>query len=229
MGEYHVAIKMLPETMRPREKLLHSGETILSDAEILAILIKEGTVGISALELANQILAAHQGSLRFLKDASIEELTEHPGIGPAKAAQLKAAVELGRRISLGVQQKLIIKSPDDVKHLVMEDMRYKDREHFRVLYLDRKGGVIFMEDVSIGGLHSAIVHPREVFKTAIKRSASSLILVHNHPSGDPSPSSEDIDITHRLMEAGNTLGIEVLDHIIIGEGTYCSLKSIGII
>lgn len=229
MGEYHVAIKKLPENMRPREKLLRSGETALSDAELLAILIKEGTSGLSALELAQQILAAHEGSLRFLRDASIEELTCHPGIGPAKAALLKAAVEIGRRISTDVKQKLVIKSPDDVKHLLMEDMRFLQQEHFRVLYLDRKGGLIFIEDVSKGGLHSAIVHPREVFKTAIKRSAASVILVHNHPSGDPNPSTEDIQITRRLIEAGNLIGIEVLDHIIIGEHKYCSLKSLGLI
>ncbi|HQA07292.1 MAG TPA: DNA repair protein RadC [Syntrophomonadaceae bacterium] len=215
--------------MRPREKLLRSGEATLSDAELLAILIREGTSGLSALELAQQILAEHGGSLRFLRETSIEELTCHPGIGPAKAALLKAAVEIGRRISIDVKQKLVIKSPDDVKHLLMEDMRFLQQEHFRVLYLDRKGGLIFIEDVSKGGLHSAIVHPREVFKTAIKRSAASVILVHNHPSGDPNPSTEDIQITRRLIEAGNLIGIEVLDHIIIGEHKYCSLKSLGLI
>ncbi|HQE22907.1 MAG TPA: DNA repair protein RadC [Syntrophomonadaceae bacterium] len=220
---------MLPENMRPREKLLRSGEATLSDAELLAILIREGTSGLSALELAQQILAEHGGSLRFLRETSIEELTCHPGIGPAKAALLKAAVEIGRRISIDVKQKLVIKSPDDVKHLLMEDMRFLQQEHFRVLYLDRKGGLIFIEDVSKGGLHSAIVHPREVFKTAIKRSAASVILVHNHPSGDPNPSTEDIQITRRLIEAGNLIGIEVLDHIIIGEHKYCSLKSLGLI
>lgn len=229
MGEYHVGIKMLPENMRPREKLLRSGETSLSDAELLAILIKEGTSGLSALELAQQILAAHDGNLRFLREASIEELTSHPGIGPAKAALLKAAVEIGRRISIDVKQKLVIKSPDDVKHLLMEDMRFLHQEHFRVLYLDRKGGIIFIEDVSKGSLHSTVVHPREVFKTAVKRSAASVILVHNHPSGDPNPSAEDIDITRRLVEAGSIIGIEVLDHIIIGEHKYCSLKSLGVI
>jgi len=215
--------------MRPREKLLRSGEATLSDTELLAILIREGTSGLSALELAQQILAEHGGSLRFLRETSIEELTCHPGIGPAKAALLKAAVEIGRRISIDVKQKLVIKSPDDVKHLLMEDMRFLQQEHFRVLYLDRKGGLIFIEDVSKGGLHSAIVHPREVFKTAIKRSAASVILVHNHPSGDPNPSTEDIQITRRLIEAGNLIGIEVLDHIIIGEHKYCSLKSLGLI
>jgi len=220
---------MLPENMRPREKLLRSGEATLSDTELLAILIREGTSGLSALELAQQILAEHGGSLRFLRETSIEELTCHPGIGPAKAALLKAAVEIGRRISIDVKQKLVIKSPDDVKHLLMEDMRFLQQEHFRVLYLDRKGGLIFIEDVSKGGLHSAIVHPREVFKTAIKRSAASVILVHNHPSGDPNPSTEDIQITRRLIEAGNLIGIEVLDHIIIGEHKYCSLKSLGLI
>jgi DNA repair protein RadC len=150
---------------------------------------------------------------------------QHPGIGPAKAVNIKAAMEIGRRISLDVRNKMSIKSPEDVKIYVMEDMRYLDREYFRVMYLDRKGGLLSMEDVSIGGLHSALVHPREVFKPAIKKSAASIILVHNHPSGDPSPSREDLELTASLIEAGKHLGIEILDHIVIGESTYCSMRS----
>ncbi len=223
MSDYHLAIKDMPENMRPRERLIAAGEHSLNETELLAIIIGNGTASLSALDLARLILAQH-GSLRLLKEASLEELMEHPGIGPAKAANIKAAIEIGRRISLDIRDKKTIKSPEDVKNMVMEDMRYKDREHFRVMYLDRKGGLLSMEDVSVGGLHSALVHPREVFKPAIKKSAASVILVHNHPSGDPSPSREDLELTANLIEAGKQLGIEVLDHIVIGESTYCSMR-----
>jgi len=228
LSEYNISIKDMPETMRPREKLLKNGEMSLSDAELLAIVLGMGTRNVSALELANFLLAKYKG-LRGLKEACLEELIGERGIGPAKAVGIKAAIGLGRRLALDVQEKIPIKSPEDVKNIVMEEMRYFDREHFRSLYLDRKGGLMVMEDVSIGSLHSSIVHPREVFKTAVKKSAASIILVHNHPSGDPTPSKEDIDVTNRLIEAGKIMGIEVLDHIVIGEGTYCSLKARGLI
>lgn len=224
--EYGIAIKDMPEDMRPREKVMARGETSLTDSELLAIILGMGTKNVSAIDLANLLLVSY-GSLRHLKEASLEELIAHKGIGPAKAVSIKAAIELGRRIALDLKGRTSIKSPEDVKNMVMEEMRYFDREHFRVLYLDRKAGLVTMEDVSVGGLHSSIVHPREVFKTAIKRSAASIILIHNHPSGDPSPSREDIEVTRRLMEAGDIMGIEVLDHIIIGNGTYCSLKAKG--
>lgn len=223
MNGYSLAIKDMPESMRPRERLIAGGEHSLSDTELLAIIIGNGTAQVSALDLAQHILAQH-GSLRYLKEASLEELMEHRGIGPAKAVNIKAAIEIGRRISLDIRNKMSIKSPEDVKNMVMEDMRYLDREYFRVLYLDRKGGVLSMENVSIGGLHSALVHPREVFKPAIKKSAASVILVHNHPSGDPSPSREDLELTTNLIKAGKFLGIEVLDHIVIGESNYCTMR-----
>jgi DNA repair protein RadC len=232
VNEYSVNIKDMPESMRPREKLMARGETSLNDAELLAIILGMGTKKLNALDLATRMLVKH-GSLRQLKEASLEELTAEKGIGPAKAVSIKAAIEIGRRIAGDVQSRIAIKSPEDVINAVaslnMEEMRYYDREHFRVMYLDRKGGLLVMEDVSVGGLHSSIVHPREVFKTAVKKSAASMILVHNHPSGDPTPSREDIDITRRLIEAGQLMGIEVLDHVIIGEKTYCSLKARGLI
>lgn len=212
--------------MRPREKLVIHGEKNLTDSELLAVILGMGTRNISAIDLANSLLVSY-GSLRHLKEASLEELKSHKGIGLAKAVSIKAAAELGRRIALDIQHRTTIKSPEDVKNMVMEEMRYFDREHFRVLYLDRKAGLVTMEDISIGGLHSSIVHPREVFKTAIKRSAASIILVHNHPSGDPTPSREDIEVTRRLIEVGKIMGIEVLDHIIVGDNTYCSLKAKG--
>ncbi len=230
--QYTTLIKNMPENMRPREKLLARGETSLNEHELLAIILGQGTRDISALELANQLLSTYKG-LRHLQDASLEELIQAKGIGPAKAASIKAAVEIGRRVAIDSETRFLIKCPEDVKQYVnqvlLKEMRDYDREHFLVLYLDRKGGVIAKENVSVGGLHSSIVHPREVFKTAVKRSAASIILAHNHPSGDPAPSREDIDITRRLIDAGNIMGIEIIDHVIIGENTYCSFKEKGLI
>lgn len=230
--QYTTLIKDMPENMRPREKLLAQGESNLNEHELLAIILGQGTRDTSALELANQLLRTYKG-LRHLQEASLEELKQAKGIGPAKAASIKAAVEIGRRIAGNTETKFLIKSPQDVKKYVdqvlLMEMRDYDREHFLVLYLDRKGGVIDKVDVSVGGLHSSIVHPREVFKTAVKRSAASIILAHNHPSGDPSPSREDIDITRRLIDAGRIMGIEIIDHVIIGENTYCSFKEKGLI
>lgn len=214
--------------MRPREKMLAAGELALSEAELLAIIIGRGTSSLNAIDLATALLASF-GGMRGLKEASLEELTAHHGIGLAKGTGIKAALELGRRGAHEIWNKTPIKSPEDVKNIVLEEMRYYDREHFRVLYLDRKGGLISMEDVSVGGLHSSLVHPREVYKTAIKRSAASIILVHNHPSGDPEPSKEDIEVSRMLIEAGRLMGIEVLDHVIIGENNYTSMKSRGLI
>lgn len=219
--------------MRPREKLLAQGEKSLNDQELLAIVLGSGNRQYNAVDLAARLLQKHNGSLRILREASLEELIEEPGIGPAKAVAVKAAIEMGKRVVGDVHWRRPIKSPEDVtnavKDMVMEEMRNFDREHFRVMYLDRKGGLMSMEDVSIGGLHSSIVHPREVFKTAIKKSAASIILIHNHPSGDPAPSQEDIEVSRRLIEAGKIMGIEILDHVIIGENTYCSLKARGLI
>lgn len=224
MGEYNIGIKDMPLDMRPREKMLAKGEKSLSEEELLAIILGMGTRNISALDLAKHLLVKYRG-LRNLREVSLSELIGEHGVGPAKAVAIKAAFELGRRAALSINQKEVVKSPEDVKNIVMEEMRYFDREHFRVIYLDRKNGIIFMEDISIGGLHSAVVHPREVFKNAVKMSAAAVILIHNHPSGDPQPSKEDIELTNRLIEAGRILGIEVLDHIIIGDNRYCSLKA----
>jgi DNA repair protein RadC len=229
---YTTLIKDMPKNMRPREKLLEHGETNLNEHELLAIILGNGTRDTSALELANQLLETHQG-LRHLQEASLEELKQAKGIGPAKAAGIKATFEIARRVAMDVKNRILIKSPEDVQQIATQSlgplMRDYDREHFMVLYLDRKGGLIVQENVSVGGLHSSIVHPREVFKTAVKRSAASIILAHNHPSGDPAPSREDIDITRRLIEAGQIVGIEIIDHVIIGDNRYCSFKDKGLI
>lgn len=227
--EYRLTIKNMPEDMRPRERMKKVGPGALSVAELLAIILRTGTQEESALELAQRILLDPRG-LRFLGEATIDELCGIKGVGLAKAAQVKAALELGRRlICLEPDLKPVIRSPQEACNLVMEEMCYLDREHFRVILLNTKNRVLSMETVSIGSLNSSLVHPREVFKRAVQRSAAGLILVHNHPSGDPTPSSEDIEITRRLCEAGRVIGIEVLDHIVIGDHVFVSFKEKGLI
>jgi len=226
--DYHVTIKDWPLDLRPRERLLAHGEETLSTAELLAIVIGSGTREKTAVQLAEYLLATYRG-LRSLRDASCEELSAVRGIGAAEATRLKAALELGRRLAADVRDRQVIRSPEDVKNKLMEEMRYLDREHFRAVYLDRKNQIISIETISIGGLASSIVHPREVFKPAVKKSAAGIILVHNHPSGDPSPSQEDIEVTRRLVEAGRIIGIEIVDHIIIGDRDYLSMRGRGII
>ncbi|QNB47581.1 DNA repair protein RadC [Thermanaerosceptrum fracticalcis] len=219
----HVSIKNFPEEVRPREKMLVLGAEALSDQELLAILLRTGTKNKSALDLAQDILST--GGLATLTQLTLEELGLRKGIGLAKAAQLKAAVELGKRLAkqrLG--PKPAIKSPQEAAQFVMNEMMYLDREHFRVINLNTKNQILAVDTVSIGSLDASLVHPREVFKLPIKRSAASLILIHNHPSGDTSPSREDIEVTKRLAEAGRLLGINILDHIIIGHNNFLSMK-----
>lgn len=223
-------IKDLPLNERPREKLYRYGVKSLSNSELIAVIIRTGNKGDTAIQLAERIISLDDRGIGFLSDATIEELTDVKGIGNCKAAQLLAAIELGKRISAHKREDNIrISSPNDITDLLMEEMRYLKREYFKIAILDTKNQIITIENISIGNLNSSIVHPREVFNRAIKRSANSIILVHNHPSGDPTPSSEDINITNRLIEAGGILGIKVLDHIIIGDNKYISFKERNII
>ncbi|MDD2189938.1 MAG: DNA repair protein RadC [Eubacteriales bacterium] len=225
-----VMIKELPSEERPREKLIQYGAGALSNAELLAILIGTGTREASALMLANRVLAFEGEGISYLTSCQPDELTEIPGIGQAKSCQIIAAIELGKRIATKPRTKKInIKSPDEVADLFLEEMRYLKKEYFKVLLLNTKNEIIMIENISVGSLNSSVVHPREVFCTAIKKSACSMIAVHNHPSGNPTPSQADIDITKRLVEAGELLGIKVLDHLIIGDGTYTSLKEMMLI
>jgi DNA repair protein RadC len=220
-------IKDIPADMRPREKLLRYGPGILSQQELLAIIIRTGSRDANAIQLAESILYQFE-DLRGLYSASVEELcAAASGVGQAKAAQVKAALELGRRLSQQDSQVVRIKSPQDAAAWVMEDLRYLQHEQFRILLLNTKNIIIAWEEVSRGSLNSSIVHPREVFARAIKRSAAAVILVHNHPSGDPTPSQEDINLTRRLVEVGHLVGIEVLDHLVIGDGVFASLKEKG--
>jgi DNA repair protein RadC len=224
----HATIKELPPEERPRERLIRHGAAVLSNAELLAILLRTGTRKESAISLAHRLLIQEQG-LRFLADSDVKQLNTISGIGQAKAAQIKAALELGKRMANlepGVDKP--VKCPQDVADLLMEEMRYLKKEHMKLVLLNIKCNLISVEDVSIGSLNASIVHPREVFNPAIIKSSASIIMVHNHPSGDPTPSSEDIGITSRIREAGRLLGIELVDHIIIGDGKYTSLKEKGL-
>lgn len=169
-------------------------------------------------------------SLRGLSEATVNELVTIKGLGPRKASLLKASFELGKRLYCTKPEKPVsIRSPQDVADLVMPEMRYLDREHFRALLLNTKNHIIRVETISIGTLNTSTIHPRELFKPAIRFSAASIILVHNHPSGDSTPSREDIDVTRRLVEVGRILGIEVLDHVIIGDGVFTSFKEKGLL
>ncbi|MBP8763050.1 RadC family protein [Acetoanaerobium noterae] len=220
-------IKDIIKEERPRETLLKKGETYLSDSELLAILINNGTRDKSAITLAREIIETSDG-IRNLSNITVEELSKIKGIGLAKACRIISALELGRRVSVASEmQKFKISSPQDIGNVYMEELRYKKKEIFRVVLLNTKNVIIGSKDISEGSLNASIVHPREVFLEAIKKSANKMILMHNHPSGDPTPSSEDINITKRLISAGQIVGIEILDHVIIGDGSFYSFKENG--
>jgi DNA repair protein RadC len=220
-------IRDFPQDERPRERFITHGPQSLSNHELVAILLRTGTNQESVLQLSNRLLTHFEG-LRLLKAASLEEITSIKGIGKAKAIQVLAAVEIGRRIAnLAYDDRYVIRSPEDGAKYVMNDMRFLTQEHFVCLYLNTKNQVIHKQTIFIGSLNASIVHPREVFKEALKRSAASIICLHNHPSGDPAPSREDIEVTKRLVECGKIIGIELLDHLIIGENKFVSLKEKG--
>lgn len=220
-------IRDVPSEDRPRERLLKEGASVLSNQELLAIMLRSGTRQESVLHLAQRLLHHFQG-LRLLKDASVDELTSLRGIGDTKATQILASLELGKRFGrLQLADRDAIRSPEEAAELVMEEMRFLSQEHFVCLYLNTKNEVLHQQTVFVGSLNASIVHPREVFKEAFRHSAASVICFHNHPSGDPSPSREDTEITTRLVECGKMLGIEVLDHIVIGDQKFISLKEKG--
>lgn len=226
-GRKIMKIKALPAEERPMEKGLYQGMEVLSNTELLALVINSGTKQQSAIGLAEDIIC-RSGSIAALRDLSAQELMEIPGIGPGKASRILAALELGKRISAKPSGRPAnVDNPDDIAALFMEEMRSLKQESFRVLLLNTKGDILSVETISVGELNRAPVHPREVFRPAVKKSAAAVILIHNHPSGDPRPSSEDIHTTVRLMECGRLMGIRVLDHLIIGDGEYISLSQLG--
>jgi len=224
-------IKELPEEERPREKMLKKGAQALSNGELLAILLRTGTKHDSVLRVAERLLKKYEEiGVAALASLAPQELSKIKGIGQVKAVTVVAAVELGKRLNnLASADKPIIRAPGDVAHLLMARLRYEPREHFIVVLLSTKNHVLAMPTISIGSLNASIVHPRELFREAINHSAANIILVHNHPSGDPTPSSEDIILTKKMVDAGKILEIHVLDHIIIGDNKYVSLKEKGII
>ncbi|KXH87320.1 DNA repair protein RadC [Sporosarcina sp. HYO08] len=213
---------------RPRERLIRQGAESLSNQELIAILLRTGTRKESVLVLANRILSSLD-QIQDLKDATIEELMSVKGVGQAKAVQILASAELGKRLYRKHTEggRYAIRSPEDAAAYLMTDMSSLKQEHLIVLFLNVKNEVLYKKTVFIGGLNSSIVHPREVFREAVKRSAASIIIAHNHPSGHPAPSPEDIDVTKRLIEAGSIMGIDVLDHIIVGDHKFISLKEKG--
>lgn len=221
-------LRDLPSEERPRERMMKFGAGALSQAELLAILLRTGTRQESAIHMAQRILSG-MGGLRGLVDLSLDEMIQWKGMGPAKAIQLKAGIELGQRLArTRLPEAEVIRSPENAAELLMEQMRYLQKEHFVCLFLNTKNHIIAQETLSIGSLNASIVHPREVFRSAIKCSSASVVCAHNHPSGDPTPSTEDIRMTQRLCEAGEIVGIDVLDHIVIGDGKYISLKEQGL-
>ncbi|CEN88180.1 DNA repair protein RadC [[Clostridium] sordellii] len=219
-----ITVKEMALEERPREKMLNNGEKSLSNAELLAIILRTGTKKQSVLELANYILNKDSQGIRWLKDITVQELCEIDGIGISKATQIKAALELGIRISSAKPTKYKVTNPWDIYKYYMESLRYLNKEIFKIILLNTKNEIICDIDVSVGTLNMSLVHPREVFREAIKRNSNKIILIHNHPSGNIEPSNEDKNVTLRLIKCGDLIGIEVIDHIIIGDGLYYSFK-----
>ncbi len=220
-------IKALPSEERPMEKGVYFGVESLSNTELLALIINTGTQEKSAINLAQEVIGC-SGGVFGLRELTVEELTAVKGIGKSKAIRIMASLELGKRMAAKPTDKPInINHADQVAAMFMEELRYCKKENFKALLLNAKGDILSVDTVSVGELTSTLVHPREVFCNAVKKSAAAVILVHNHPSGDPTPSKEDIETTLRLKQCGEMLGINVLDHLIIGDGRYISIKGMG--
>lgn len=221
-------IKQMPEIVRPRERLLQHGEKHLSEHELLAILLRTGTKEKNVLDLSHDLLT-YFDTLFELKQATIEELQQIKGIGKIKAVELKAAIELGIRIATANQVKLgKVLSSTAIGNQLIQEMKDLQQEHLVAIYLNMKNEIIKRKTVFIGSLNQAVAHPREIFKSAVKYSAARILIAHNHPSGIPKPSDNDIAFTERMVECGNLMGIEVLDHIIVGANGYVSLREEGI-
>jgi DNA repair protein RadC len=228
MAEYHLRIKELPPSEQPRERLRDHGPAALSDAELLAILLRVGVAGTNVVQLAQQLLVERGGWPGLLR-TDYADLCRRHGIGEAKAAALKAALEIGRRLLLiEYEQRFQIKSPSDVAQLLMLEMSHLDHEQLRTVLLDTKNRVQGIPTVYVGSLNSSLIRVGEIFKEALKRNSAALIVVHNHPSGDPTPSPDDVLVTREIVLAGNLLDIEVLDHLVIGQGRFVSMRERGL-
>jgi DNA repair protein RadC len=218
----------LHENDRPRERLASLGPQALSNSELLAILLRVGVPGENAVQVGQRLLNEF-GGLGGLHRAPFDELISQHGIGEAKAAQIKAAIELGRRLTLeSPEERPTINSPADAAALVIYEMSALEQEHLRILLLDRRNRVLEIEEVYRGSVNSSQVRVGEVFKAAVRKNASALIVVHNHPSGDPTPSPDDVAVTRAIVQAGKLLDVDVLDHLVIGQGRWVSLKERGL-
>jgi len=222
-------VRELPPDERPRERLKKLGAEALTTSELIAILFRTGSRKSGAQDVAQRLMAQF-GDLEHLARASIEELCSVDGVGTVKALEIKAALELGKRLAAYTgEERPSVRSPEEASALFMSQFKGLDKEHFRAVLLNTKNHVLKTVEISVGSLDASLVHPRECFRPAVAASAASIILMHNHPSGDPEPSADDINITKRLKETGKVLGIEVLDHIIFGAGKYVSLKEKGLL
>ena len=229
MDNTNYTIKSIPMDDRPQEKLLKHGANTLSNSELIAVILRTGSKNENVVMLAQRILNEDGKGLRNIAEGTAEKFKTYKGINNVKAAQLMALAEISKRISTLKIEKIKITSPGDAAVVMMEEMRYYKKEYFKIILLDTKNNIKKVSQISIGSLNSSIVHPREVFAEAVANSSSSIILVHNHPSGESEPSHEDIVLTNRLDECGKILGIKVLDHIIIGDGVFFSFKEEGLI
>lgn len=216
-------IKEMPKHLRPRERSIDVGMNNLSDQEVLAIIIRSGYREHTAIDVSINLLHKY-GSLKDISQLTVEELCKIKGIGKDKSIMLKAAFEIGKRSKFEKIEKKQILSSKDASIVLENNLRGLNKEHFIILMLNTKNFLLGVETVSIGSLNSSIVHPRELFKSAINKSAAAIILAHNHPSGDATPSREDIEVTKRIKSGGQLLGIDVIDHIIIGDNSYYSFK-----
>ncbi len=226
--EYYPTIKELPEGERPRERLLHYGPAAVSTAELLAIILRVGSTDENVIMLAHRLLTRF-GGLAGLVQAPIEELVTVKGIGPAKAIELKAALEVGKRLIVAApHERPTVKSPADAANLLMLDMAPLEQEHLRTMIMDSKNHVLKIHTVYVGSVNTAVVRVGELFREAIRMNAAAVIVAHNHPSGDPTPSPEDVHVTRQIVEAGKILSVDVLDHLVIGQQRWVSLKERGL-
>lgn len=225
---YVPMIRDMAEQDRPRERLRQVGPGAVSTAELLAIVLRTGTGGENVLRLAERLLAEF-GSLPGLSRASISELMNVKGVGEAKASEVKAAIELGRRLMASApEERPVVSSPADAANLLMSEMMFLEQEHLRLILLDTRNRVLQTPTIYVGSLNTSVVRIGELFRAALKANAAAMIVAHNHPSGDPSPSPEDIRVTRQLVEAGKLMDVDVLDHIVIGHQRFVSLKERGL-
>lgn len=221
----YYTIADLPPDSRPRERLARYGTTALSDAELIAIILRSGAEGINVIDMATALMRQYNSSLAELGNAGFEQLQDQHGVGPAKASQILAAIELGRRVTLASpESRPQVQTPEAVVRLLRPELAYAEQEHVKAVLVDSRNYVMATPTIYKGSLNSASVRVGELFKDAIRRNAAAIILVHNHPSGDPTPSPEDIALTRQVFDGGKILNIDLLDHIIIGHSRWVSLK-----